>query len=147
MTTTIPFYNATPYPPSAPIQDAARLAMRAMSITEGYLTADGRPVVPYDAEGELPPSVARVVKWLDDNFPRDGQLTIECARDIGMPHRQQLKIAVEDLRDHGLVEIVVDNGLQVFYLTDAGDILAEEIIDMKLADIPERNEEIGGLFG
>lgn len=139
----IPFYNADNQPDH--IQDAARKAAIAMCIAEGHLTTDGRVVVPYDAENELPPSVARVVKWLDENV--DGQLTIECAREIGMPHKQQLKIAVEDLRDHGLVEIVVDNGLQVFYLTDLGDEMAEDIIDMKLPDLPKRNESIGGLFG
>ena len=142
----IPFYSATPYPPSPVIQDAARLAMRAMSINEGYLNQYGVAVVPYDAEGELPPSVARVVKWLDQYI--DGQITIECAALIGMPHRQQLRIAVQDLHDHGLVEIVVHNGVQVFYLTDLGDELAEDIIDMELPELPTRNEtELGGLFG
>lgn len=138
----IPFYNAPNQPPI--IQDAARLAMRCMSIAEGYLTQDGRPVVPYDSESELPPSVARVVKWLDKHI--DGQLTIECARAIGMPHKQQLKIAVEDLRDHGLVEMVVDNSETVFFLTDKGDLLAEEILDMNLPVIERKTDKIGGLF-
>lgn len=142
----MPFYNASNQPNN--IQDEARNAMLVLSIKEGYLTKDGRKVVPYDAENELPPSVARVVKWLDENI--DGHLTAECARQMKFPHKLQLEIAVRDLEDHGLVEVVVDNGVKVFYLTDEGDEMAEDIQEMKLAEIEMTDnsvETIGGLFG
>jgi len=125
------------------LEAAFGVAWKALNTNEGYLTLDGRIVVAYDADGDLPPSVASVVRWLHENT--DGYMTIQCALDIGMPHLQQLRVSVQELVDHRIVELVVDKGRAVFYLTDKGDAYAEELPNAPEKKLPP-HKDIGGLF-
>jgi len=128
------------------IQEAYANAQRAMNINEGKLTPDGRVVVEYDAESDLPPSVASVVRWLHENT--DGYMTTKCARSIGMPHLQQLRVAVQELVDHRIVNLVLHEGNAVFFLTDKGDAYAEELPPApEPKDVLQPDPDIiGGLF-
>lgn len=129
--------------PSVSIEVLTGVALLNLSKDEGKVTPDGRIVVAYDADDDLPPSVAMVVRWLDENV--DGYMTTKCALEIGMPHLQQLRISVQELIDHRIVKMIVEKGRAVFFLTDKGDLYAEELPDVAPKKWPVE-PQLGGLF-